>query len=225
MNKTVDRSLTQQQWEELRYPINLQALTEEEDGGWFATIPLLGEATCAADGETIEEALANLEELRRSLYEVVIASKHPIALPQAATETKEKPAGKWLMRASTELHARLQEGAFEANVSFNTYCVECLSRGHDAHVAKKAVEDGMADLKKELVREVSDKVRREVRDEMRVAAQDIAEELSYERARMTFFDADIYIEETNFVAASTEFLPNSPARLSLVDMTGELKAA
>ena len=139
MSKTIDRALSRQQWDDLRYPISLQALTEEEGGGWFATIPLLGEATCAADGETIEEALANLEELRRSLYEVVITSKHPIPLPQAATEKKDKPAGKWLMRASTELHGRLQEGAAEAGVSFNTYCVECLSRGHDAHAVESAV--------------------------------------------------------------------------------------
>ena len=220
MNKTIDRTLTRQQWDDLRYPVNLQGLTEEEGGGWFVTIPLLGEATCAADGETVEEALANLEEYRRSLYEIVVASRHPIPLPSAATEKEAKPAGKWLMRASTELHAKLQKAAVEAGVSFNTYCVECLSRGHDAHAAENAVAQGLATLKKDLIREVGDKLRREVRDEMRIAAQDIADELSYERARTTFFEADFNIEDTNF-----SFSSRSQPFITLVTDEPELKVA
>lgn len=194
MSKTIDSTLTQQQWEELRYPINLRALTEEEGGGWFVTIPLLGEATCAADGDTIEEALANLEEYRRSLYEVVIASKHPIPLPTAVTEKEAKPSGKWAMRASSELHAQLQKGAREAGISFNTYCIECLGRGHDAHAAANAVRENFAALKTDLIREVRDQLCREARDEMRLAAQVVAEDLSFERARTAFFEAEIEVE-------------------------------
>jgi predicted RNase H-like HicB family nuclease len=80
-------SLTRSQWNQLRYPIELQALSEEEGGGWFATIPLLGRATCAADGHSVEEVVTRLEEYRRSLYEVVMASPHPILLPAPVTQT------------------------------------------------------------------------------------------------------------------------------------------
>ena len=159
MNKTLDRTLTREQWNDLQYPINLRALTEEEGGGWFVTIPLLGEATCAADGDTVEEALANLEDYRRSLYEAVIASKHPIPLPTTVTQKEAKPAGKWLMRASSELHAALQKGASESGVSFNTYCIEVLTRGLHAEAATIAVREEFAALKDELMREISDDIR------------------------------------------------------------------
>lgn len=193
MKTTID-SLSRQQWDELHYPITIQTLTEEEGGGFFVTIPLLGEATCAADGESVEEALANLEELRRSLYEVVIASKHPLPLPSAVTERAAKPAGKWAMRASSELHAKLQRGAEEAGVSFNTYCIECLSRGHDAHAAENAVRAGFAELKADLLREVGEQLRREVRDELRVEMQNLTEEFAYERAHTAFFEAQVEVE-------------------------------
>ena len=219
MSKMIDRTLTPQQWEKLRYPINLRALSEEEGGGWFVTIPLLGEATCAADGETVEEALANLEELRRSLYEAVIASKHPIPLPSAVTEKEAKPTGKWAMRASSPLHAALQKGAAEAGVSFNTYCIECLTRGLDAQAAKNAVVEGIAELKADLICEVSEKLRREARDEMRFAAQNVAEELSYERARTAFLEAEIEVEP---MTTSKGF---SPPRTFRENVDSELRIA
>lgn len=176
MNKTLDHNLTREQWNALQYPINLRALTAEEGGGWFVTIPLLGEATCAADGETVEEALANLEEYRRSVYEVVIASKRPIPFPTAVTEKEDKPAGKWLMRASSELHAALQKGARESGVSFNTYCIEVLTRGLHAEAAADAVREEMATLKLDLVGEIGDKLRRET---------GIVDVSTYKRARVT----------------------------------------
>ncbi len=154
MNKNLDRNLTREQWNALQYPISLRALTEAEGGGWFATIPLLGEATCAADGDSVEETLANLEQYRRSLYEAVIASKYPIPLPVAVTEAEPKPAGKWLMRASSQLHGALQQGARESGMSFNSYCIEVLTRGLHADAAALAVRDEIADLKRELVAEM-----------------------------------------------------------------------
>ncbi len=194
MNKTLDRNLTREQWNALQYPIILRALTEAEGGGWFATIPLLGEATCAADGDTVEEALANLEEYRRSIYQAVIASKHPIPLPVAVTEEEPKPSGKWLMRASSQLHGALQRGARESGVSFNTYCIEVLTRGLSADAAALAVREEMADLKREMMAQLGDCLRREVAGEMRVAAADIADELSYERSRAALLGADFEVE-------------------------------
>lgn len=189
-NQTIDRTLTQKQWNQLQYPINLRALTEEEGGGWFATIPLLGEATCAADGETVEEALANLEDYRRSLYEVVIACKTPIPFPTAVTEKPAKPAGKWLMRTSSELHQQLQKGASETGVSFNTYCIECLSRGFHAEAAENAVRLGIEDLKTAFAAEITD----QVRDEMRLQGQKLVAELAFARAQEALAEAHVQYE-------------------------------
>lgn len=216
MTQTIDRSLTRQQWEDLQYPISLRALTEEEGGGWFVTIPLLGEATCAADGETIEEALANLEELRRSLYEVVVASKHPIPLPGTVTEKEARPSGKWAMRASSELHAKLQKGAEEVGVSFNTYCIECLSRGCDADAAQAAVRAEFAALKADLMSKIGGQVRREVR----FVTQKLADELDYERARTALLEAEVKVSGPSFAFSSQQ--PASKPHLHLVS---ELQAA
>ena len=48
-------------------------LSPDEGGGYTATIPLLGAKTFVGDGETPEEALQNLEDIKRQLIPVLIA--------------------------------------------------------------------------------------------------------------------------------------------------------
>jgi predicted RNase H-like HicB family nuclease len=67
--------ISKQDWDTLRYPISLRQLSDLEGGGWLAAIPMLGQAAFTADGETAEEALQELEALRRDLYEDVVSSK------------------------------------------------------------------------------------------------------------------------------------------------------
>ena len=45
---------------ELRYPILIEPLPEEEGGGFLATVPDL--PGCMSDGETPEEALASIQD-------------------------------------------------------------------------------------------------------------------------------------------------------------------
>jgi len=53
----------------LRYTIELIPIPEEDGGGWRAVIPELGRYAFVGDGDTIEEALAQLEEVKRDYFE------------------------------------------------------------------------------------------------------------------------------------------------------------
>jgi len=52
----------------LRYKIELIPISEEDGGGWRAEIPELGRYAFAGDGDTIEEALKDLELTKREYF-------------------------------------------------------------------------------------------------------------------------------------------------------------
>jgi len=139
--KTMNKIISKQDWDALRYPISLRQLSEEEGGGWLATIPMLGQAAFAADGETAEEALQELEALRRDLYADVVASGQPIPMPQDVTEERKLPSGKWIMRTSPHFHAEMQKAARVSGLSFNAYCNHVLERGHATLSMHRAAQE------------------------------------------------------------------------------------
>lgn len=54
----------------LKYQIKLTPLSEEDGGGWLAEIPDL--KGCLSDGDTIEEALRNIEEAKEAWFVTAI---------------------------------------------------------------------------------------------------------------------------------------------------------
>ena len=98
----MSKTITRQEWNNLRYPVSLRQMPEDEGGFWLASIPLLGEGLFIADGDTPQEALDALEERRRRFYDRVVASGKPIPLPEEAVTAVEMPSGKWLQRTSFE---------------------------------------------------------------------------------------------------------------------------
>ncbi len=135
--------MTQEQWNELRYPVEVQQLADDEGGGWMAWIPLLGQGLFLAEGDTAAEALEELETLRRSLYRTVVDSGQPIRLPDDVT-ARPAASGKWLMRTSPRFHQSLKEEAEREGVSFNSYCEMLLLRGQMMGSAESAML-GLAD--------------------------------------------------------------------------------
>lgn len=47
----------------LNYEIKIRKLSDDEGGGWFAEIPLL--PGCMSDGETSQEAIANVNDAKK----------------------------------------------------------------------------------------------------------------------------------------------------------------
>lgn len=53
----------------LPYDIKVQELTDDDGGGIFMSIPLLGEMAVCAHGDTYDEARADLEEVKKDFLE------------------------------------------------------------------------------------------------------------------------------------------------------------
>jgi predicted RNase H-like HicB family nuclease len=53
----------------LYYPVEIRKISEEDGGGFMASIPQLGAKAFRADGETVAEALTNLKKIIPRLLE------------------------------------------------------------------------------------------------------------------------------------------------------------
>jgi predicted RNase H-like HicB family nuclease len=116
-DKTLDYYLN------LNYEVSLRRLTEEEGGGWLASIPLL--PGCISDGETLAEALANLEDAKRGWIETALALQRDIPEP----DNNEKYSGKFTVRLPKSLHRAIAAKAQEDGVSLNQMAIYLLSLG------------------------------------------------------------------------------------------------
>jgi len=64
----------------LSYQAEVSEIPSDEGGGYCACIPELGRWVFIGDGETPEEALRHLEEVKRDLFEEYI--RKSIAIPE-----------------------------------------------------------------------------------------------------------------------------------------------
>jgi antitoxin HicB len=127
----------------LKYEIALKELPDDEGGGWMATIPQLGSYTFVGDGETPEEALANLEQLKRYLFEEALKKGTEIPLP--IEPTFEKFSGKFMTRIPIDLHIELSKQAEKNGMSLNSYVIYLLSKNN----ALEKVNDNLLSLLQE----------------------------------------------------------------------------
>ena len=65
----------------LTYTIEVTKIPDDEGGGYCACIPVLGRWAFIGDGETPEEAIQHLEEVKRDLFEEYIRKGFMIPEP------------------------------------------------------------------------------------------------------------------------------------------------
>lgn len=104
---------------ELKYPITLHPSPE---GGYGVEIEDL--PGCISQGETVEEAVRNIEEACRLWLEVAYEDGLDIPLPREEREY----SGNIIVRGSKSLHRRLDQLADREGISLNQYIVTALSR-------------------------------------------------------------------------------------------------
>lgn len=105
------------------YPFTVRHLSEDEGGGYLAeALDLNG---CMADGESIEEAIHNLEDAINSWVKTAQELGHPIPPPS----DDQQFSGKWVVRTPKSIHHRLVEMAKREGVSLNTLTVSLLAEG------------------------------------------------------------------------------------------------
>lgn len=105
------------------YPFTVRHLSDEEGGGYLAEAHDLN--GCIADGETIDEAIHNLQDAITSWIKTAQELGHSI--PEPSDESKF--SGKWVVRTPKSIHHRLVELAKREGVSLNTLTVSLLAEG------------------------------------------------------------------------------------------------
>lgn len=102
------------------YPITLSPIPEDEGSGYMVTIPDL--PGCVADGETVEEAIA---EARDAFEAWTIAEREDAGtLPAPKTYS-----GQFVQRIPKTLHMRLARRAESEGVSLNHLAATLLAEG------------------------------------------------------------------------------------------------
>lgn len=109
-------------------------MRRDEDGDTVARIDEL--PGCATHGKSPQEALENLEEVKRAWIEDCLKQGDRIPEP---VRQDALPSGKWLQRVPKSLHGDLIRLAKRENVSLNQLVTSVLSEASGKRKAKAAV--------------------------------------------------------------------------------------
>ena len=124
----------------LKYPISIE---EAPEGGYF--IQIKGLPGCYSQGETVEEAMENIEEARQIWMESMYEDGNEIPLPGSA---EKRYSGKFNVRIPKSLHRKLDKLAEQEGVSLNHYLVSTLSRAVGGKEAIKSKFPGTRSTKR-----------------------------------------------------------------------------
>ena len=105
----------------LNYPVAIERISEEDGGGFFASIPLL--PGCMSDGETLEEAYGNIEDAKKEWLRSML--EQGMNIPEPADQ--EEFSGKFLVRLPKSLHRTLAQISKREGVSLNQYVANALA--------------------------------------------------------------------------------------------------
>lgn len=119
----------------LNYPVTIVEIPESEGGGFSVSIPTLGRAAYVGDGDTIEEALASLREIKEFLFERALKQGLSISEPDETGADWESCSGRFVLRMPRELHFHLRGQAKRNNISLNQYCQYVLTCGGTGIIA------------------------------------------------------------------------------------------
>lgn len=126
---------------ELNYPITIDTFSEfDRKKRYVAEITDL--PGCSAHGDTIEEALKELENVKIGWLEVSL--KRGLEVPEPVAE--EQFSGKFLLRIPAKLHKLLSVKANKAGQSLNQYIKYTLEKSVDQELMISKFE-GYLDLK------------------------------------------------------------------------------
>jgi antitoxin HicB len=99
------------------YAILVEPLSEEDGGGWLASVPAL--PGCTGDGDTREAALADAEAAITAWKDAARQLGRDIPGPAAM--------GQWRQRTPRTLHEKLKILAAQEGVSLNTFVTSVLA--------------------------------------------------------------------------------------------------
>ena len=115
----------------LPYATEVVELPEDQGGGVVLCHPELGRNSANAWGETYEEALSMLIEIKHDIFQRCIDEDLPI--PEPAGKAEQEYSGKLLLRMPKMLHRSIARMAEENSLSINSCLVMLLTRSFTEH--------------------------------------------------------------------------------------------
>lgn len=116
--------------EYMALPYRMELVPDKEEGGYGARYPEL--SGCISCGETLETAIANLEDAKKAW--LMAALEDGVNIPDPAEEDTGKTySGQFKLRIPRSLHKILSEQAKREGISMNQYCMYLLSQNHVMH--------------------------------------------------------------------------------------------
>jgi antitoxin HicB len=109
---------------DLPYRIEIVKIPDGKGGGFMARLPQFGRMAAMGDGETINEAITDLEESKRALFETYISEG--IEIPDPDT-FEEDFSGKFVLRVPKYMHRHLAQRAKENDTSLNSFVIALLA--------------------------------------------------------------------------------------------------
>lgn len=115
------------------YTVEIQKISDDEGGGYIATIPELG---CIADGSTTDEAIDELREIAQDL--VTLAKKDGRKIPEPKNKKEEATySGRLTLRIPKMLHRKVAKQAEIEDCSINQLITTYISIGIGNEFGKK----------------------------------------------------------------------------------------
>ena len=108
--------------EYMKLPYKMEIIPDTEEGGYAVSFPDL--PGCLTVGDTIEEAIKNAEDAKRSWFEAVIEDGFSISEP----DDLENYSGQFKLRIPKSLHKSLSEHSKAEGISMNQYCLYLLTK-------------------------------------------------------------------------------------------------
>jgi len=120
---------------------NYAYTVRNSDGGYEIAFPEL--PGCATYGDTLEEALSNVEEAKLVWISAMLKSGFAVPPPRDNIDF----SGRLLLRCSSGLHRALSDLAALEEVSLNQYVVQALSEKVGSEQTRKLYQRALDDLK------------------------------------------------------------------------------
>ena len=114
--------------EYMKLPYRMEIVPDTEEGGYAVSFPDL--PGCLTMGDTIEEAIKNAEDAKRSWIEAAIEDGFSISEP----DDLENYSGQFKLRIPKSLHKSLSEHSKAEGISMNQYCLYLLTKNDSAYV-------------------------------------------------------------------------------------------
>jgi len=108
----------------LPYKIEIVPIAEEDGGGYLARLPQFGTLGIVGDGDTVEEALADLAENKKDRFRQYL--EEGLGIPEPEVESDDY-SGRFVVRLPKFLHRELTQSAQKNGVSLNQYVCALLA--------------------------------------------------------------------------------------------------